>query len=104
VLLNKYPNPASVNFCWIQGESDANKNLQEPYNEALKQRITNFCRDLKQPEMKFVIGRISASKKASDAPWEAVHQAKLLIERKKPSHNAAKRIGYGFLTSKKHPC
>jgi len=37
--------------------------------------------------MKFVIGRISDSKKASDALWGAVHQAKLLIEGKKPVHN-----------------
>ena len=83
-LLKKYPNPASVTFCWMQGESDAKKNFQEPYNEALKQLITNLRRDLKQPEMKFVIGRISDHKKAGDAPWEAVRQGQVNLAKSDP--------------------
>ncbi len=78
-LLKKYPNPSSVTFCWMQGESDAKKNFHEPYNDSLKQLISNLRRDLKQPEMKFVIGRISDHKKASDVSWEAVRQAQMNI-------------------------
>ncbi len=68
----------------MQGESDAKKNFQEPYNEALKQLITNLRRDLKQPEMKFVIGRISDHKKASDASWEAVRQGQVNLAKSDP--------------------
>lgn len=78
-MLMKHPNPASVTFCWMQGERDAKENLDAAYGDALKQLITNLRRDLKQPEMKFVIGRLSDFGKADDAPWEAVRKAQVAL-------------------------
>ena len=83
-LLKKHPHPASVTFCWMQGERDAKQNLQAAYGDALKQLISNLRCDLKQPEMKFVIGRLSDCTQASNAPWEAVRQAQVSLSKGDP--------------------
>jgi len=57
-LLENYPNPASVTFCWMQGERDANGGAHAPYKDALKLLISKLRRDLKRPDMNIVIGRI----------------------------------------------
>lgn len=57
--LKAHPNPASITFCWMQGENDSKTGLHAPYADALKQLIANLRRDLKRPDMNFVIGRIS---------------------------------------------
>jgi len=44
-MLKKHPKPASVTFCWMQGERDANGGAHAPYKDA--------C-----PDMNIVIGRI----------------------------------------------
>ena len=67
-LLKKYPHPASVSFCWMQGERDAKTNLDAAYGDALKQLIANLRRDLKLPNMNFVVGRLSDFGKTDDAP------------------------------------
>lgn len=81
-MLKQHPNPASVTFCWMQGEADANQSLSAPYGNALKQLIANLRRDLKQPNMNFVIGRISDYK--TNASWEAVRQAQVTIAESDP--------------------
>ncbi|EDM28805.1 acetyl xylan esterase A [Lentisphaera araneosa HTCC2155] len=58
-LLKKYPKPASVTFCWMQGESDAQGRVSVAYKDSLKLLISNFRRDLKRPDMNVVIGRIA---------------------------------------------
>lgn len=78
-LLKKHPNPASVTFCWMQGERDAKEKLDAAYGEALTQLIANLRRDLKQPQMKFVIGRLSDFGKPDDAAWQAVRDAQVKI-------------------------
>lgn len=78
-LLKKHPKPASVTFCWMQGERDAKANLDAAYGDALKQLIANLRRDLQRPEMNFVIGRLSDFGKPSDAPWQAVRKAQIDI-------------------------
>lgn len=83
-LLAKYPQPASVTFCWMQGERDAKENLQAAYRDALQQLIANLRRDLKQPNMNFVIGRLSDHLKADNAPWEAVRQAQVALAQADP--------------------
>lgn len=80
-LMKKHPNPASVTFCWMQGERDAKEKLDAAYGDTLKQLIANLRRDLKQPEMNFVIGRLSDCMKADDAPWQAVRQAQVEISK-----------------------
>ena len=78
-LLEKHPRPASITFCWMQGERDAREKLEKAYADALKQLISNLRRDLKFAEMNFVIGRISDFGKADDASWQAVRDAQVEV-------------------------
>ena len=57
-MLKKHPKPASVTFCWMQGERDANGGAHAPYKDALKLLFSKLRRDLKRPDMNIVIGRI----------------------------------------------
>ncbi|MCA9248604.1 MAG: hypothetical protein KDA42_15875 [Planctomycetales bacterium] len=71
--------PASVTFCWMQGERDARGRLSAAYADALRQLITNLRRDLQQPQMQFVIGRLSDFGKPDDEHWQAVRQAQTQV-------------------------
>ena len=76
-LLKKHPNPASVTFCWMQGERDAREGLHPAYADALQQLVANLRRDLKQPNMNVVIGRLSDHGKPTDANWQAVRKTQV---------------------------
>jgi hypothetical protein len=76
-LLEKHPNPDSVTFCWMQGERDAKEKLDAAYGDALKQLVGNLRRDLKQPEMKIVIARLSDFGKPDNHEWENVRKAQV---------------------------
>jgi len=78
------PRPTSVTFCWMQGERDAREGLSAAYAEALKQLIANLRRDLKQPEMNFVIGRLSDCGKSTDAEWQKVREAQVAVANADP--------------------
>ena len=81
-LMERPPNPASVTFCWMQGERDARENLSAAYPDALQQLITNLRRDLKQPKMNFVIGRLSDFGKPDYADWQNVRKAQVALAEK----------------------
>ncbi len=81
-LLVKHPKPASVTFCWMQGERDAREKLSAAYADAMKQLISNLRRDLKQPEMNFVIGRLSDFGKSADTHWQNVRKSQVDIATK----------------------
>lgn len=83
-LLEKHGKPASVTFCWMQGERDAKENLHAAYADAMKQLIANLRRDLKQPEMNFVIGRLSDHMKDNNKPWTAVREAQVAVAKEDP--------------------
>ncbi len=83
-LLTQHPNPASVTFCWMQGERDAKENLDAAYSDALKQLIDNLRRDLKLPEMRVVIARLSDWGKPDNAPWQAVREAQVALANSDP--------------------
>lgn len=83
-LRAKHPNPASVTFCWMQGERDAKENLDAAYSDALRQLITNLRRDLKLPEMRVVIARLSDWGKPDNAPWQAVRDAQVGLAKADP--------------------
>ncbi len=83
-MLKAHPNVASVTFCWMQGENDSKTGLHAPYGEALKQLIANLRRDLKQPEMNFVIGRISDHDKLNPPAWQVVRQAQVDVAKGDP--------------------
>ncbi len=76
-LIEKHPNPASVTFCWMQGERDAKEGLDAAYADAMTQLIENVRRDLGQPEMNFVIGRLSDFGKQDNVPWQNVRKAQV---------------------------
>ena len=78
-LVKKHPNPASVTFCWMQGERDAKEALSAAYPDAMKQLIENLRNDLKQPKMNFVIGRLSDFGKADNTHWQAVRKAQVAV-------------------------
>lgn len=78
-LLDKHPQPASVTFCWMQGERDAREKLSAAYTDALNQLIANLRRDLKQPGMNFVIGRLSDFGKPDNAHWQDVRKAQVEV-------------------------
>ncbi len=79
-LLQKYPEPASVTFCWMQGERDAKEKLSAAYADAMKQLISNLRRDLKQPNMNFVIGRLSDFG-PDEGHWGEVRKAQVAVAR-----------------------
>ena len=81
-LLEKHPNPASVTFCWMQGERDAKEKLSAAYGDAFNKLIENLRRDLKQPQMNFVIGRLSDCGKATDTHWQSVRDIQVALSQK----------------------
>jgi hypothetical protein len=81
-LIEKHPDPASVTFCWMQGERDAREKLSAAYSDALQQLITNLRRDLKQPKMNFVIGRLSDFGKPDYADWQNVRKVQVALAEK----------------------
>jgi hypothetical protein len=83
-LMEKHPNPASITFCWMQGETDAKSKLDAAYADSLKQLVANLRRDLKRPDMNFVIGRISDFGKPKDATWQAVRKAQVDVATSDP--------------------
>lgn len=83
-LLKKHPKPASVTFCWMQGERDAKEKFDAAYADALKQLIGNLRRDLKQPNMNVVIGRISDYGDTGNSNWQAVRKAQVDVANNDP--------------------
>jgi hypothetical protein len=83
-LLEKHPRPASVTFCWMQGERDAREQLSAAYADALTQLVKNLRRDLEQPEMNFVIGRLSDFGKVDNVEWQNVRQAQVHVANDDP--------------------
>lgn len=78
-MLKAHPDPASITFCWMQGENDSRTGLQAPYAEALKQLIANLRRDLKCPDLNVVIGRISDHERINPPAWKVVREAQVEI-------------------------
>lgn len=81
-LLKSHPQPTSVTFCWMQGEADAGQKLHAAYSDALQQLIVNLRRDLKQPKMYFVVGRLSDCR--TNAEWETVRRAQVALAKAGP--------------------
>lgn len=75
---------ASVSFCWMQGERDAKSGMELAYEAAMKKLITNLRRDLKRPDMNFVIGRISDHAPGSkyQSGWDKVREIHVNVARK----------------------
>jgi hypothetical protein len=76
-MLKAHPNPASITFCWMQGEKDSKTGLHAPYADALKQLVANLRRDLKRPDMNCVIGRISDHEGTDPPAWKIVQDAQV---------------------------
>lgn len=78
-MLKKHSKFASVTFCWMQGERDAREKLSPAYSDAMNQLISNLRRDLKQPKMNFVIGRLSDFGAPDYADWQSVRKSQVAI-------------------------
>ena len=83
-LKERYPNPRSVTFCWMQGERDAREKLSSAYSDALTQLIKNLRSDLQHPEMNFVIGRLSDFGKDDNTHWQHVRKVQVDVAAKDP--------------------
>lgn len=81
-LLEKHPEPTSVTFCWMQGERDAKEKLSAAYADALTTLVANLRRDLKQPKMNVVIGRLSDF--STTDHWNNVRNAQVALAKKDP--------------------
>lgn len=66
----------------MQGERDAKEKLSAAYEDALAKLISNLRRDLNQPDMNFVIGRLSDFGKPDDTEWQNVRKAQIAVATK----------------------
>jgi len=57
--LKDRPRPASITFCWMQGERDARGSLAVAYEASLLRLVANLRKDLDCPDVNVVIGRLS---------------------------------------------
>ena len=83
-MLKMHPEFASVTFCWMQGERDANGGGQPAYKDALKLLITKLRRDLERPDMNIVIGRLSDAGQKKES-WGAMRKIQMEIVNEDPS-------------------
>jgi hypothetical protein len=97
-MLKEHPNPASITFCWMQGENDSKTGLHAPYADALKQLIANLRRDLKRPDMNVVIGRISDHERINPPAWKTVRESQ--VESRRPIRTARGSIAMISTTRK----
>ena len=82
-MLKMHPEFASVTFCWMQGERDANGGGQPAYKDALKLLITKLRRDLERPDMNIVIGRLSDAGQKKES-WGAMRKIQMEIVNEDP--------------------
>jgi len=68
----------------MQGERDAKEKLSAAYFDALSQLVENLRRDLKQPQMNFVIGRLSDFGQETNTHWQAVRKAQVELANQDP--------------------
>ncbi|MFP6764571.1 MAG: sialate O-acetylesterase [Planctomycetaceae bacterium] len=78
-LLVQHPRPASVTFCWMQGERDAREKLSAAYQEALEHLIKRLRTDLEQPGMNVIIGRLSDFGGPESTDWQNIRQAQVAV-------------------------
>ena len=62
----------------MQGERDATEKISKTYREALTQLISNLRRDLKQPDLNVVIGRIS-DHGARSIDWQTIRRDQVSV-------------------------
>lgn len=71
----------TVTFIWMQGESDANRNLGIAYEKSFNALLTNLKSDLGIESLHFVIGRISdfGMHGDSEEAWKRMREAQVRI-------------------------
>jgi hypothetical protein len=71
----------TVTFIWMQGESDANRDLSVAYEKSFKTLYHQLKSDLGLEKMHFVIGRISdyGLHGESEAPWKRMRETQVHI-------------------------
>jgi len=71
----------TVTFIWMQGESDANRNLGVAYEKSFKALLTNLKTDLGVEKMRFVIGRLSdyGLHGETEAAWKQMREVQVRL-------------------------
>ena len=77
---------ATVTFVWMQGESDANRELAAAYADSFNKLTSRLKKELGIGKMYFVIGRISDHGLGgdSDAGWQAMRAVQVEIAEADP--------------------
>lgn len=71
----------TVTFIWMQGESDASRNLGIAYEKSFKALLTNLKTDLGIEKMHFVIGRLSdhGMHGETEAAWKQMREIQVRL-------------------------
>ncbi|WP_237062048.1 MULTISPECIES: sialate O-acetylesterase [Microbulbifer] len=77
---------ASVTFVWMQGENDARFGRSAAYGPALGTLVTQLQRDLGQPQINVVIGRLSdyGLARRSAAHWQRIREIQVQFAESRP--------------------
>lgn len=81
------PAPASVVFCWLQGEADARAGYGAVYEAGLRQLLANLKADLKREDLDIVIARISDygnERKDEEPDWNLVRDIQVKVAESTP--------------------
>jgi hypothetical protein len=73
----------TITFVWMQGESDAQRGPVNVYEASLRGLIKQLRDDLKRPDVRVVIGRLSDFKKGQPG-WDTVRSAQEKVVKEDP--------------------
>ena len=82
-VLTDQPRPNTVTLLWMQGESDTENGATAIYGDALRKLIQSLRRDLRRPDLKVVIGRLSDAELGKVAGWDEVRKMQVQLANEK---------------------
>jgi hypothetical protein len=82
-VLTDQPRPSTVTLLWMQGESDTDNGATSIYRDALRKLIQSLRSDLKRPDLKVVIGRLSDAELGKIAGWDEVRKMQVQLANEK---------------------
>lgn len=75
--------PATITFCWMQGEGDAMELHGDVYADSMRGVIQQLRTDLKRPDVKAVIGRLNDCANGKNH-WDKVREAQVEVAKTDP--------------------
>jgi hypothetical protein len=82
-VLTDQPRPSTVTLLWMQGESDTENGATAIYGDALRKLIQSLRRDLRRPDLKVVIGRLSDAELGKVAGWGEIRKMQVQLANEK---------------------